>query len=289
MKGLFLLGAILLMMPAAAGGQDRVALTVTRHVNTTFFTAANFDSAMGDINDRLKFDNHDCSDDVPCTARFFRSGAVGTFGAASDGLDVITTQTELDAVLAVTTHRVKVVDAIDYCNGGYNTSIIGCGLCDAFGYIVEDWVGGNVYVHEYGHNVMGCGHRDDCSYNIMHAISIGANNAVNSSECSGFGGKPYTQLCGSVYDGAGGPLTVSGGPYWITCNVTVPAGKTLTIQAGVEIQFHRGLRIQSDGYAIAQGSTAQIAIYSNNPGKNFPTATVGGELIIQNGGVLILD
>ena len=289
MKKLLLLATALLIIPATASGLDWVGFTVTRHVDTTSFTAGDFDNAMDDVNDRMKYDNHDCSDDVPCSARFFRSGNLGTFGTTSDGLDVITTQAELDSVFAITSHRVKVVDAVNYCAGGYNTSIIGCGRCNAFGYILEDWVGGNVYVHEYGHNVMGCGHRDDCSHNIMHSISIGTNNSVNATECSGFGGSAYTQLCGSVYDGSGGPLTVNGGPYWITCNVTVPAGRTLTIQAGVEIQFQRGLQIRSDGYTTANGSTSRIMIYSNNDDSNFPTATVDGELVIENGGQLILD
>jgi len=289
MKKLLLLATALLIMPATADGLDWVGFTVTRHVNTTSFTAGDFDDAMDDVNDRMKYDNHDCTDDVPCSARFFRSGNLGTFGTTTDGLDVITTQAELDDVFDVTSHRVKVVDAVNYCAGGYNTSIIGCGRCNAVGYILEDWVGGNVYVHEYGHNVMGCGHRDDCSSNIMHSVSIGTNNSVDGTECSGFGGSAYTQLCGNVYDGSGGPLTANNGPYWITCTVTVPAGRTLTIQAGVEIQFQRGLQIRSDGYTTANGSASRITIYSNNEDKNFPTATVDGELIIDNGGRLILD
>ncbi|RLC15589.1 MAG: hypothetical protein DRH93_19575 [Deltaproteobacteria bacterium] len=288
MKKLLLLWTALLIIPATATALDWVPFTIARHVDTTF-TAATFDAAMYDANDRMKYDNHDCTDDVPCSARFYRSGTLGSFGSASDGLDIITTQAELTSVFNVTSHRIKVVDAVDYCAGGYNTSIIGCGRCNATGFILEDWVGGNVYVHEYGHNVMGCGHRNDCSNNIMNAVSIGTNNSVNATECSGFGGSAYTQLCGNVYDGAGGPLTVSNGPYWITCNVTIPVGRTLTIQAGVEIQFHRGLRIKSDGVMNADGTATRIILYSNNEDQNFPTATVDGELIIQNGGELILD
>ncbi len=289
MKKILFLGAVMLMIPAMAKALDWVPFTVTRHVQTTGYTAADFDNAMTDVNERMKYDNHDCTDDVPCTARFFRSGALGTFGTTGDGLDVITTQAELNTVFNVTTHRAKVVDAVDFCAGSFNTSIIGCGQCDAFGFIVEDWVQGNVYVHEYGHNVLGCGHRNDCTFNIMHSISTGNNNSVNGSECSGFRGKAYTQLCGTVYDGLGGPLTVSGGPYWVTCNVTVPAGRTLTIHAGVEIQFHQGLRITSSGTTSGDGSISRIILYSNNANRNFPTAFVDGEMIIRNGGQLILD
>jgi hypothetical protein len=279
----------LLLVPAVSGAIDWVAFTVTRHVDTTTYTATDFDDAMDDGNDRMKYDNHDCTDDVPCTARFYRSGALGTFGTTGDGLDIISTQGELDSVFGVTSHRIKVVDDVNYCAGGYNTSIIGCGRCNAVGFILEEWVQGNVYIHEYGHNVMGCGHRDDCAYNIMNAVSNGQNNSVNETECIGFGGSAYTQLCGTVYDGYGGPLTVSGGPYWLTCNVTVPSGQTLTIQAGVEIQFHQGLRITSTGTTNADGSSSRITIYSNNETQDFPTAIVDGEMIISNGGELILD
>ena len=191
MKKILFLGAAFLLLPAMAGALDWVPFTVTRHTDTAY-TAADFDNALNDVNDRLKYDNHDCSDDVPCSVRFFRSGALGTFGTSGDGLDVITTQAELNSVFNVTSHRAKVVDAVNYCAGGFNTSIIGCGRCNAFGFILEEWVQGNVHVHEYGHNVMGCGHRDDCTQNIMHSISVGDNNSVNSSECSGFGGRAYT-------------------------------------------------------------------------------------------------
>jgi len=289
MKKVLLLGTILLMIPSRVGSEDWVAFTVTRHINTTSFTAAMMDTAMVDVNTRMKYNNHDCADDVPCTARFFRSGNVGIFGTATDGLDVITTQSELDAVFAVTTHRAKVVDAVNFCEGSFNTSFIGCGRVNGFGFIVEDWVGGEIFVHEFGHNVGLKDHRNTCDNNIMHEFSIGTNNSINAAECSSLGGKAYTQLCGNIYDGAGGPLTANGGPYWVTCNVAVPAGRTLTIQPGVEIQFNPGLRIKSYGYAKADGRSGRITIYSNNHDINFPTATMYNELIILNGGELIFN
>jgi hypothetical protein len=246
---------------------------------------------MTSITRKLQFNDHDCSDDTPCSARFRRSGAIGVFGTATDGLDIITTEAELDAVFAVTTHRAKVVTSVDWCGGSFNPSIIGCGLCDGFGYIVESWVDGNVYVHEYGHNVMGCGHRNDCAQNIMNSVSTGNNNSVNASECAGFGGFAYRTLCGAVYDGHGGPLTVANGPYWITCDVSVPAGQILTIGAGVEVQCEPGMRIvsQGTGTANANGTITTITIYSNNEAANFPTATVNGPMTITNGGIFILN
>lgn len=268
-------------------GLNYVAFTVTHHVDNAYVVTT-FDNAIIEGNDRMKYDNHGCTDDVPCTVRFYRSGALGTFGTTGDGLDVITTQSELNSVFAVNTHRAKMVTALDYCDNRYNPSFCGCGKVNGFGFIVETTQPGNTYIHEYGHNV-GLGHRDDCTLNIMNTYTNGMNNSVNSSECSTYGGKAYTHLCGNVYDGSGGPLTVSGGPYWLTCNVTVPAGQVLTIQAGVEIQFHQGLRITSTGTTNADGSSSRITVYSNNEGQNYPTALMDGEMVISNGGALILD
>lgn len=75
----------------------------------------------------------------------------------------------------------------------------------------------------------------------------------------------------------------------ITCNISVPSGQSLTIQAEVEIQFHQGVRIISMGTTSADGNSNRITIYSNNEGQNYPTAIVDGEMIINNGGQLILD
>jgi hypothetical protein len=276
----------LALFSGTAFGLDWVSFTVARHVQTTF-VAATFDNAMNDVNRRMQLDNHSCTDDVPCTARFFRNGDIGTFGTNGDGLDVITTDTELSTVFGVTSHRTKVVTSIDRCAGMTNPSIIGCGRCDAFGYILENWVEGNVYVHEYGHNVLGCGHRNDCGWNIMNAVSNGQNNAVNASECAGFGGKAYTQLCGNVYDGSGGPLTIAGGPYWVTCNVTVPSGQVLSINPGVEIQFEQGAKITSSGQTNANGSTGRIHLYSNDLSLGFPSIKVDSQIRITNGGELL--
>ncbi len=264
-----------------------VPFTVTHHVDNSY-AVTTFDNALNVGNERLKYDNHNCTDDVPCTARFYRSGALGTFGTVGDGLDIITTSAESNSVFAVTSHRAKMVTVIDYCSG-YNPSIVGCGRVNGFGFIVELGEPGNTYIHEYGHNV-GLGHRDDCNMNIMNTYTNGTNDSLNSSECTTFGGKAYTTLCGTVYNGSGGPLTVSGGPYWVTCNVTVPSYQSLTIDAGVEIQFDQGGRkIISYGTTTADGTSSRISIYSNNETNNYPGMTVDGPLTISSGGELVFD
>ncbi len=268
-------------------GLDMVPFTVTHHVDNAY-QVTTFDNAMTEGNERMQYDNHDCSDDVPCSARFYRDGVLGTFGTAGDGLDVITTSAELTSVFNVTTHRAKMVTAVDYCASTYNPSYCGCGRVNGFGFIVEITEPGNVYIHEYGHNV-GLSHRDSCDENIMNTYTIGTNNSVNSSECSTFGGSAYTQLCGNVYDGSGGPLTAAAGPYWVTCNVTVPVGQVLTIQAGAEIQFHQGTRITSAGTTNGDGSSGRINLYSNNEAQNYPAAFIDGGMVISSGGALILD
>lgn len=272
-------------LTGTASAIDWVGFTVARHVNTTL-TAATFDAALTDVNERMRLDNHRCSDDTPCTAQFFRSGAVGTFGTSGDGLDNVNSQDKLNAVFGVDDWRAKVVTSLSRCAGQDNPSFIGCGTCGAPGFILENWVEGNVHVHEYGHNVLGCGHRNDCAYNIMNAVSNGLNDSLNASECSGFGGKAYVQLCGNVYDGSGGPLTASNGPYWVTCDVTVPAGQTLTVNAGVEIQFHNGTKITSSGALNADGSAGRIQLYSNNSTLGFPSIKVNSQIQIANGGQL---
>ena len=165
--------------------------TVSRHVDTTF-TNADFDNAMDDVNLRLQIDNGRCND-VPCTATFGRSGNINTFGTIGDGLDTITRDTELSTVFAES-GRVKVITSIDRCGGATNPSIIGCGQCPGSSFIVESTVTGEVYVHEYGHNIeihdcsVNNGHRTDCEWNIMDNDTDGTNDAVNQAECTAFGG-----------------------------------------------------------------------------------------------------
>ena len=53
------------------------------------------------------------------------SGALGTFGTAGDGGDVISTAAEMTALLAINTHHIKVVTSIAHC-GTALPGIVGC-------------------------------------------------------------------------------------------------------------------------------------------------------------------
>jgi hypothetical protein len=125
--------------------------------------------------------------DVGCCNTLTRSGTAKTFGSSGDGLDIIETSSELNAVLNGSVARVKVVRVINYC-GSAGTNIIGCA-----------WVGGDgialvrrtnlgseavLWAHEYGHNT-GRGHNTDSRY-IMYGVDYGTNHAVSPEECDRF-------------------------------------------------------------------------------------------------------
>lgn len=68
-------------------------------------------------------------------------------------------------------------------------------------------------------------------------------------------------LSGSVFDGSGGPLT-SGTVYHASGTLTVPAGKTLTIQPGAILKFNgSGLSVQ--GTLSAVGTLAQPIVFTS--------------------------
>jgi hypothetical protein len=132
----------------------------------------------------LRAGRGDFTQDVACCVTFSRSNTGATFGSSGDGLDIIDSSTELNAVLNNSAARFKVVRAINYC-GGAGTNIIGCA-----------WVGGKggavvrrsglgsetvLWIHEYGHNV-GLSHNPDSQY-IMHGVDYGTNKALTQAEC----------------------------------------------------------------------------------------------------------
>lgn len=277
---------------------SQTLFTFRRHVQTNI-TNNDVDNRLADANLRLKIDNDRCYD-VPCTARFERDGNVNTFGTIGDGLDIVTTEDELNQVWSQP-DRVKIVTVLDVCGGEYNPSICGCGECPGNEFVLEVNQGGEVYIHEYGHNIgihwclSNEGHRTDCEWNIMDDDTDGTNDAVNQDECEDYGGVVNTQLIGNVFDGYIGPLTEYDGPYWVTGNVVVPAGLQLTIQQGTEIQFKHDHKITSCGLLNALcNSQNSILLFSNSTGvtggppPHYPSVRIYGEVKIKSNGELFL-
>jgi len=161
-------------------------LTYANHVDTpTPMNDATLDVALGSVSATAGIENF--SEDVACCITVGRSGTAGTFGSPRDGLDVVETQEEIQAVLNSSTARVKVVRAINYC-AGPGTNIIGCSLVPGDTMVVVRLTSvsgeGLLWLHEYGHNT-GLGHNDDSRY-IMNARYNGTNSALTQAECSAF-------------------------------------------------------------------------------------------------------
>ncbi|MBD3868983.1 MAG: hypothetical protein IFK94_12725 [Acidobacteria bacterium] len=133
-------------------------------------------------------------DDVGCCMTFVRDGEGGTFGASDDGLDIIDSEDELDAVLGDRTGRVKVVRQINEC-GGPGSNIIGCAYTPGGSITVArvTWNATNeglVWVHEYGHNT-GLGHNSISNDYLMFASSsAGKNNGLTQVECNSYHSPP---------------------------------------------------------------------------------------------------
>lgn len=90
---------------------------------------------------------------------------------------------------------------------------------------------------------------------------------------------------GTVYDGYGGPLTNTAGPYRLVGNVTVPAGKTLTIGSGVSVRFGASYEIRAAGTLRINGgiTTAVRLVSSDDP---FRGMAVRKKLVLKHGGEL---
>jgi hypothetical protein len=202
-------------------------LTFALHPDSTFPTAT-ADSALV-FGTRLL---QRCDDptpapdqDVACGVTMRRSGAIGSFGATGDGLDVITTQAEMDTVIANPAARIKVVTSISACGGQINPSIIGCGYVGAVGIVSESGLGinltGEELDHEFGHN-QGLGHRGDPGQppavgNPILENPLGGRNEVNILECAAY-------HSGGVDIGANTPVN-------FPPNITCPSNRTVQCSA----------------------------------------------------------
>lgn len=213
--------SLLLTIPVAAQHVDPAAvhdthsLTFARHVDTAF-AAATADQGLPLANlELLTCDSEVAGDqDVGCQVTLQRTGALGTFGATGDGLDVATTNAEIQAVMGNGAAYVKVITSIQWCGGPPSGgTIIGCAPTGSTLVIVNglsNLTTGRVLVHEFGHN-QGLPHRSNPGNPIM-APFIGGNE-VNVAEAAAFHN--------GTNDGANGPLINL--PPTIDCpsNVTV--------------------------------------------------------------------
>lgn len=125
--------------------------------------------------------------DRGCCILFNRVAPGTLFGTTGDGLNTITTSSELNQVLGNTVARFKVVDVLDYCSG-FNVNIVGCAPVPGDGVLVERLSGssaffeGLLWVHEFGHNT-GLGHNPSGGY-IMSGSLTSGNTRLTAGECN---------------------------------------------------------------------------------------------------------
>lgn len=196
-----LLGATLLLALAFSGehlgAQDghidpspnarKFDLTFARHPATTFsFSKAS--SGLAYATRAMQICNSRVADDqdVAAAIALNAAGPLRTFGELEDGLDIVTTPEEIQAVLASSAAYVKVVTMISFC-GSSGSGIVGCAppgtsMAVISGLSTNDF--GETVAHELGHNV-GLHHRESPGNPLMKASGFGGNE-LNLSELASY-------------------------------------------------------------------------------------------------------
>lgn len=173
-----------------AANAHRHSLTFAKHPDTTY-ALSQASAAFVHANQILRLcDSHANADqDVATAVSFATSGSLGSFGAAGDGLDVVTTQAELDQVLDDTTAFVKVVTLLNVIGGEFGWARTP-GSTMTIVSTMNAATEGEVLAHEFGHT-RGLSHRDSPGNPIMHTSTLG-NNEVNLAETAAYhtGGTP---------------------------------------------------------------------------------------------------
>lgn len=183
-SALLFLGAPLLFAqhtdPSASAGLQN--LTFAAHVDTVFTGPTGLAHASEILQrcDAISADDQD----VACNITLAQEGEIGTFGAAGDGLDVITTTEELDAVLNNTAAYVKVVTSIEFCDG-VPGSFTGCSKTPGTSIVIvaglDENTTGEVIAHQFGHN-KGLVDRTEPGNPLMNPA--GGGDEVNQAECA---------------------------------------------------------------------------------------------------------
>ena len=182
------------------------------HVDLAFsgtITASRVDQVLGEATTLLG--RQDFAQDIACCATMVRTGGALQFGSPGDGLDILTTQAELDAVLMDPTARFKVVRQIGWCGGGVVTNAIGCAYIHGHGaavvrYGIADREGA-LWAHEFGHNI-GLGHVTDPHY-IMYP-TITTSGGISSWQCFKFHSPPAAAAVDAVVIGTCSDADVDG-------------------------------------------------------------------------------
>ena len=162
--------------------------------------------------------------DTPCCTRMDRSVSVATFGTTGDGLDVIDSVADENAIAAFssTGSTAFLVDSGTYC-GGSSPGAIGCAtqpFCDGNGNDDPDlwmWVTvesfdddtlGAVIGHERGHNsCLPHVAAAECQLMRSTVFTPGQAGCLSTSECNNFGNARTTTSSGldcDCHDGLGG-------------------------------------------------------------------------------------
>src|SRR5215813_270221 len=166
--------------PAANAGLQN--LTFAAHVDTVFTGPTGLDHASKVLQ---RCDAIVTADqDTACNITFAQQGEIGTFGTAGDGLDVITTADELNAVLNNNVAYVKVVTSIEFCDGVPGT-FSGCALTNGTSMVIvaglDENTTGDVIAHQFGHN-KGLADRTTPGNPLMSPTPGG--DEVNQAECT---------------------------------------------------------------------------------------------------------
>lgn len=233
-------------------------IAAKRHALTNY-SNANLDADMTAATERLFSKDDICEPggvDVACPVSFQPSGSVGTFGSDGDGLDIVTTNAELQAVLAISGARVKVVTSLDFCNG-YNVTIIGCATIGGGTMVLEQgWHGTALFAHEFGHN-RGLNHRNTCQYNMMSSsLHPFSDSVVNASECNAYGGAATLTLQLRIEGDGSGQVSVN------------PPGATCQSDCSIEMPYATQFQLQTHPDAGSIAGCSNGCSYSMLTGRS---------------------